>query len=435
MIFGILYDFCLFLLSLAALPIVLWQRFRFGKYKNSLSQRLGLRLPSFMKQEGEKVIWIHTISMGETRAVIPFFQKLKIEYPNAKIVVSSITETGHQEAKKSMPGADVHFYLPLDFSWVMKKLMRRIKPDVVVLIESDFWYQFLLQAKKMGAKTLLINGKLSERSFRRFSKVRFFFARLLACLDKLCVQSAEYAKRFELLGEDPSRVVVTGNIKLDATFPILTDEEKLIFRKQLGIGLSDPVVAIGSSHAPEEEIILNALEPFWNKHPSAKLLLVPRHPERFAEVETLLKNKGISYSLYSKRHEDLNPHARVILIDAMGALIKCYQISDLAIVCGSYTEKVGGHNIFEPILLGVPVFFGPHMFSQRDLRDLVKPSGAGMQVPIENLGVSVEEFFSNKEKRGQYKQKCLILRDEVKGAFAKTWKECALIIDAVLKKK
>lgn len=435
MLFGILYDVCLFILSLIALPIVVWQRFRFGKYKNSLAQRLGIRLPSFVKKEGESVIWLHTISMGETRAAIPFFQKLKVEYPNSRIVISSITETGHIEAKRSMPGADSHFYLPVDFSFVMKKMMKKIKPDVVVLLESDFWYQFLKHAKKSGAKTLLINGKLSERSFRRFSKVRFFFIRLFACFDKLCVQSSEYAKRFETLGDDPSKVVVTGNIKLDASFSLLTQEEKIAFRGQMGIAENDLVIALGSSHFPEEEKILEALGNLFSKHPTAKILIVPRHPERFTEVEELLKHKGITYTLFSKRHECVNPLAQVILIDAMGVLIKCYQISDLAIVCGSYTDKVGGHNIFEPILLGVPVFFGPHMFSQRDLRDLVKPSGAGLQVPIENLGIAVDEFFSSKEIRDQYRKNCFILRDEVKGAFARTWNVCSSIMDSVLKKK
>lgn len=432
MLFSLFYDLVLFLLSLLALPFLFWQRLLHGKYNRSLGQRLGLVLPELCKKEGEKLIWIHTISMGETRALIPFFQKVKKEYPHAKVVISTITETGQAEARKSMPEADAHFYLPLDFSFTMKRMMRRLRPDAVVLVESDFWFQFLYQAKKRGAKTMLINGKLSERSFRRFSKASFFFKRILRCLDKVCVQSAEYAKRFESLGASLSQLVVTGNIKLDASLQVLSLKEKLSFKKDLNIGSTDFVITAGSTHAPEEELILAAFEPLWKKYPSLKLLLVPRHPERFDEVETLLKTKGMHYSLFSDKGALQRSSSQVILVDAMGILSKCYQISDLAIVCGSYTEKVGGHNIFEPVLLGIPVFFGPHMFSQRDLRELVKPSGAGKQVLIEDLSPEIDQFLSSQQERAGYQQKCIILREEVKGSLEKTWQALAPFLQSAL---
>ena len=432
MVFSLLYNLVFGVLLMIALPVVLFQRIRLGKYKNSLLQRLGLVFPLFIKKEGERVIWIHTISMGETRAVIPFYQKIKTQYPHAKIVISTVTETGQAEAKKSMPSADAHFYLPVDFSWTMKKLMKRIQPDVVILTESDFWYQFLYQAKKQGAKTLLINGKLSERSFKRFLKVRFFFTRFLRCLDKLCVQSSEYALRFELLGAPTTKISVTGNIKLDASLPLFSETEKNEFRSELGIGLSDFVLTAGSTHDPEEDQILSSLEKIWDTHPSFKLILVPRHPERFAEVQALLQSKGVSYSLYSQRGQKTS--SRVILIDAMGVLLSCYQIADLALVCGSFTDRVGGHNIFEPILLGVPVFFGPYMHSQRDLRDLVKLSGSGKQVTINELFTAVDSYISNPLQRKVLREHCLVLREEVKGAIDKTWRESSHILGSALQK-
>ena len=430
MVFTLLYNVVLGFLMIFALPVILFQRIRFGKYKNSLLQRLGLFSPSFTKKEGEKLVWIHTISMGETRAAIPFYQKIKSEYPHAKIVISTVTETGQIEAKKSMSSADAHFYMPVDFSFTMKKLMKRIQPDIVVLTESDFWYQFLFQAKKQGAKTLLINGKLSERSFNRFKKARFFFTKFLSCLDKICVQSSEYALRFELLGASTSKIAVTGNIKLDASLPEFSEAQKRDFRSELGIGLSDFVLTVGSTHDPEEEQILLRLEKIWDAHPCFKVILVPRHPERFTEVEDLLKRMGISYSLYSQRAEKQS--SRVILIDSMGVLLCCYQIADLAVVCGSFADKVGGHNIFEPILLGVPVFFGPYMYSQRDLRDLVKLSGSGKQVSIDELYPAIASYIVNPQERKTLRENGLVLREEVKGALEKTWRESSSIFKEAL---
>jgi 3-deoxy-D-manno-octulosonic-acid transferase len=434
MLLRFLYDILLFIVVILALPVVAVQRLRIGKYRASLIDRLGLTLPTFQKKAGDQVIWIHTISLGETKAIVPFFHKIKSSYPHAKIVVSTITETGMAEAKKQMPSADQHFYFPVDFSWTMKKLMKRISPDIVIMTESDFWFQFLYYAKKARAKIFLVNGKMSERSFRRFIHFNFFIRKILSCFDKLCVQSSLYKERFLQLGAVERQVVVTGNIKLDATYDRLSIEQKKQLKEELGIDDDDQVVAAASTHFPEEDMILTILGPWLAKDQRHKLMIIPRHPERFSYVQSLLLKKGLSFSLYTQRGSLTHHSSQIILIDAMGVLTEIYQISDLALVCGSFCDAVGGHNIFEPVLLGVPVFFGPHMFSQRDLRDLLKPSGAGRQVTLEDLASSVDAFFSRDVERDHMKKCCITISQEIQGSLLKTWSEIDPILSKVLEK-
>lgn len=420
MLFRLLYNLVLLLLVLIWLPLAFYQRIRFGKYKDSLLQKMGFFIPSLHKQASDKVIWIHTISLGETKAASSYFHMMKNRYPNAKFVVSTITDTGMKEAVKSMADADLHFYLPLDFSWVMKSIMKKIAPDLVVLTESDLWYHFLFYAKKRGATTLLINGKLSERSLKRYGRARFFFTKILRCFDCICVQSSLYKDRFMALGAPAHLVKVTGNIKLDAAPKILDPAIKQKLKNELTIQSQDKVIVLGSTHYPEEEMILTIIAPLLEKDPHIKLLLCPRHSERCAEVRSLLEKRGLSYFNYSERAQRFNAQAKVILIDVSGILTDIYQISDLALVCGSFTDTVGGHNIFEPILYDVPAFFGPHMFSQRDLRDLIKPSGAGKQVRLEDLCSSIESYFAKPLEQQKYKEKCRSLKEEVRGALEKT---------------
>jgi 3-deoxy-D-manno-octulosonic-acid transferase len=435
MVLRFLYDILLFIIVILALPVVAVQRLRVGKYRASLIDRLGLRLPTFQKNAADHVIWLHTISLGETKAIVPLFHKIKSSYPHAKIVISTITETGMAEAKKQMSSADLHFYFPVDFSWTMKSLMKNISPDIVILTESDFWFQFLYFAKRIGAKIFLVNGKMSERSFRRFTQCKFFIGKILSCFDKLCVQSSLYKERFLQLGALENQVVVTGNIKLDASYHRLSIDQKRELKEELGIEDDDQVVAAASTHFPEEDMILTVLGPWLGRDRRHKLLMIPRHPEKFSYVQSLLLKKGVPFSLYTQKDSVSSHASQIILIDAMGILTEIYQISDLALVCGSFSDAVGGHNIFEPVLLGVPVFFGPHMYSQRDLRDLLKPSGAGKQVTLEDLASSVDAFFSHNEERDLMKKCCINISREIQGSLLKTWGEINPILSKVLEKK
>ncbi|MBS0616106.1 MAG: 3-deoxy-D-manno-octulosonic acid transferase [Verrucomicrobia bacterium] len=365
--FRALYNTILLLL----LPLWLWKE----KKRARLAERIGLKLPSLPLAD----IWIHAVSMGETRAVITLVAELQKTH---SIVFSTTTETGLAAAQKLFPNIAGHFLLPIDFSWNIRRLRKKIQPNLLILVESDFWYNLIT----LGApKVALVNGKISEKSAQRFARFKSLARLFFEPISLLCVQSDEYKDRFLKIAVPASKIVVTGNLKLDAPIPSI---DKAEWKSRLGIRTEDRVITLGSTHDPEEELLLSVLAPL-----PVKILLVPRHPERFNAVAELLAKKNISFVRYSSEKQD--PKAQVVLVDAMGLLNTCYGVSDLAIVCGSFTERVGGHNIFEPIALGVPTIFGPHMQTQKELVDLVLRANAGRQVPIEELKSVVAEFLKN----------------------------------------
>jgi 3-deoxy-D-manno-octulosonic-acid transferase len=417
--FSLFYDLCLMICFLLALPKLLWQWLMLGKYRESLKAKLGYAFPSFSPKKGQEVIWIHAVSMGETRAVASLFQLIRKTHPQAAIVISTTTETGQAEAKRMMPEADAFFFLPLDFSWIVRRLIKQLQPSLLILCESDFWYHLLHTAKQNNVRIALVNGKVSERSCQRFQKVAFFTQRLFSPFDVLCIQSLSYHERFSRLGISSEKMHVTGNLKLDAPAKTLDNSELESLKASLGIHDGDPVLVIGSTHAPEEDWILNTLTAVWNKLPRLKVLMVPRHPERFPEVAHLFQEKGLSFYRFS--HKSQNDQ-RLILMDAMGLLNHCYQIADLAIVGGSFVSHIGGHNIFEPVLHGVPVLFGPHMHNQLDLRELILNAGAGKEVSKEHLSDAILEILENPLIHRQTSEACRKLVHTVQGATLKTFK-------------
>lgn len=416
--FSFFYNLILLLIALITLPKWLWQWFMLKKYRQSLKARLGISLPSFTPKKGQEVVWIHAVSLGEARAVIPLFHKIRHAYPNSAIVISTTTETGQAEAKCSMPEAEAHFFLPLDFSWVIRRVLKQLQPTRLILCESDFWYHLLKIAKDKGVRIDLINGKISERSSLRFQKFAFFTRRLFSNFDFLSVQSERYRDRFLSMGIPKEKILVSGNLKFDSPTKKMTPVEREDFKKYLNISSADPVLVIGSTHPPEEERILSALRSVWKKIPDLKVILVPRHPERFNEVATLIQQKKMAFHRLSEKKKK---HERLILIDAMGKLSQCYQIADFAIVGGSYTPYVGGHNIFEPIAFDVPVFFGPYMHNQPDLEEIVVTSGAGKQIPIEQLPETLLEFLEKSDLHRQYVDACNHLNQSVQGATDRTF--------------
>jgi 3-deoxy-D-manno-octulosonic-acid transferase len=418
--FRIFYEFALWLLLLIALPKLIYQRWKYGKYRNSLAQRFGKDFPKIDKKD-RKLVWIHAVSVGESKAVAALAKRIKQELDNPIILISSTTETGHAETLRSMPFADYHIYMPLDFRHIICPIVEQAKPDVVILCETDFWYNFLSSCKAVGAFIAVVNGKISIRSLERLKRFGFFSKQLFSLVDKFCVQNALYQNRFEQIGVPSNKIVVTGNIKFDEEYPRLSTEELQRWKEQLGISPDDQVLVIGSSHSPEEEILLDVLRDVWQKCPKLKVLLVPRHPERFNEVAGLLAKKAIPFVRFSAINARTGNES-VILVDAMGVLRKCYQLADVAIVAGSYTPRVGGHNIIEPCWFSVPVFFGPHMQTQLELVELVAEYHAGMQVSPENLAEALIACLTDPAKRAELGEGGVKLVHDLRGATSKTWK-------------
>lgn len=415
MIFSFFYDLALFIAFIIALPKILYQKYFLRKYKKSLKAKWGKDF--FKIKESQNLIWIHAVSMGETKGVAPLAKLLKEEYKDSTLLVTSTTETGHEEAKKSIKEADYHLFLPFDFSFIIGPIVKRLKPKMIILGETDFWYHFLKFGSSVRAKIFLVNGKISERSLKRFSLVPFFTKKVFAPFSLLCLQSERYKERFETLPIPKDKLKVTGNLKLDIPAPILTTGERKILEEKLQVTGAKVVVA-GSTHNPEEELLLNAYQELIKKIPNLKLILVPRHPERFNEVAKLIESKNIPFTKFSelgaKRAEN------VILVDSMGKLMSCYQLATVAFVGGSLASHVGGHNIFEPLYYGVPVLFGPFMYTQLDFVDLVLEGKAGLMVEKENLTDTLFDLLTNDQKREALGRAGVLLANEQRGGTLKT---------------
>ncbi|MBX9923629.1 MAG: 3-deoxy-D-manno-octulosonic acid transferase [Rhabdochlamydiaceae bacterium] len=411
------YDLLLIFSMLFLLPKFLWRRIVHGEYKGLFFSYFGLSLPKVSEKKG-RVFLLHAVSMGETKAAASLFAQLKALYPQDQFYITSRTETGHAEAKRILAKADGQFLLPVDFSWAMRRFFHRLKPDVVVLVESEFWLHFLKYAKASGALVCLVSGRLSSRSFERFQKLSFFSRLLFSYFDLICVQNELFQEHFLQLGIDPSKVFVTGNLKLDTPF---TSVDTQSLRQKMGIKEADFVLVIASTHPGEEEKILQSLSVLCHDVPSLKLLFVPRHPHRFIEVEEMLKKAPFPMIAHS-RIEQKTGNEKIFLIDAMGLLLSFYQIADLAIVGGSFLPGLRGHNVFEPIQAGAAVIFGPYMGDQKDFVQSILEAQAGIQVSLEELKDKTSYLLQDPLARIAMQEKGRTLFLQMQGSSLRTCK-------------
>lgn len=396
-IFG-LYFFVLF-------PKFLIDRIK-GKRHPAFLQRMGFFLPSLKSKE---VIWIHAVSVGEIKAASPFYRILKEKFPKYAFCITTTTATGFEEAKRSLPNAEAYLYAPLDFSFVAKRFVKKIHPKLYFLVESDFWPQALSALKSHGAKLFLINGKFSPKAASRwvyFPKIaRWMFSHF----DFLCVQTEEYKNRFLKFLKDPSKICISGNLKFDLSPQAPKDLPHLKEKSW---------VTISCTHAGEEEALLPILE-----NPSFSIFLAPRHPERSDVVAKFLENKNISYVKWSNLSD--YTHQKVILVDGIGHLATCYALSLLAIIGGSFVKHVGGHNVLEPCLYGIPSLFGPYTFAQKQLVEKVLEGKAGLQKPIEEVFQGMNEILKNHDVFSQNSEKLVA---HLRGSSQATWEAIATVL-------
>lgn len=369
MIFRLLYSTALMGLSLFWLP-KLFQT----KSRKSLSARFGINVPALASLSPHR-IWVHAVSVGESKAVFPLVRRLKKDYPEAFIIFSTTTLTGLEEVERSCLEVDRKLLLPFDF--LIRKFVQEAKPTLVILSETDFWYNFLDEAKKQGAKIVLVNGKLSSRS-------QFFyglFPQIFSLLDKFIVQGEIYQERFLEAHVPPEKIIIGGNLKIHGDTAIESPHEA-----------GPPVLVIGSTHDPEEKFFLEALNSLWECYPTLTAYLVPRHPERFDAIAGLIETYNIPYQRSSKGDKI---SSRLVLVDEMGRLKSLYQEADICVVAGSWTEKVGGHNIMEPSFFAKPVIFGPYMQNQPDFEEQMLEAEAGVQVRENDIVSAIDYFLQN----------------------------------------
>ena len=419
--FSFLYNTLLLVFSFLFLPKFIWRSFTKGKYKKSFTERLGKVSGPFPKKQ-QKTIWVHAVSVGEVKSISRLAKKLKTEDPSVFLIVSTTTETGQEEAERCIPVADKICFLPFDFTFCISRVIKAFKPDYLLLSETDLWWNFQSKIRANGGCVALLSGKLSKRSAKNYKTFSFFSARLFGSIDAFGVQTQQHAELFEWAGVDRKKIKVTGNLKFDDHYTEMSEGEKKVWRGELGIRQGDPVVVFGSSHPQEEELFLRQMLEVWKRKPRVKVIIVPRHPERFDEVSSILERFKLVYARYTDvEAKPISGNEQVLLLDVMGVLRKAYQIADIAIIAGSFTGLVGGHNILEPTYYGVPSIFGPFMYAQEEMKTLVLSNQAGLQVAVNELEKVLLRFFRDPLKFKEMGKRGLKLSTDLKGSLHKTY--------------
>lgn len=365
----------------AASPYFLWQAVRHGKYLGSLGQRFGF-LPISVNIDREPSIWIHAVSVGEVLTTRALVGELRTRHPGLRMFLSTTTLTGQQVARARLSEADAIFYFPFDLPWVIRRLLDILQPRLFVMMETEIWPNLLRACRRRGIRTALVNGRISSRSYPRYRLLRPFFRRVLDDLDRCCMQSEESARRILALGADPARVVVTGSLKFDALDwppPGSHAQGRDRVLRYFRVSENRLVVVAASTLRGEDRPVLDAFRRLRAERPGALLILAPRHPERFAEVEALARGEGLRVVRRTELRVDAEPQADVVILDTIGELARLFQVATLVFVGGSLVDA-GGHNILEPAVFGKPIVFGPYMQNFAEIADTFLAHGAAVQV-------------------------------------------------------
>lgn len=377
----LLYDLTLLVASLVLVPYYLLRGLRYGKTRRGIRERLGHFAPDRLAPlAGRRVFWVHAVSVGETRAALSLVRALKQTYPDCAILISNVTETGHAVAK-TVREADLCIFFPFDLSWVVRRVLRQIRPALLIIVETEIWPNFVRIGHQMGIPVTLVNGRLSDRSFPRYRRIRGLMAPLLEKFSALCMQSELDAERVRQLGAQPGLVEVTHNLKFDMQVPLPNAAEQGRLRASYRLSEDCRVLVAGSTHAGEEETILEAFRQLAAGNRKVVLVLVPRHPERCRAVLEGLISSGMCGILRSEVDDHTVPLAAgsVLVGDTLGEMLRFYAVADVVFVGGSLVP-VGGHNVLEAAAVGKPALFGPHMHNFKEISRLLLEVGGGLQV-------------------------------------------------------
>jgi len=364
-----------------ASPYFVYQAVRYKKYIGSLRQRLGY-LPITFNIDGDESIWIHAVSVGEALTARALVADLRARYPRLKLYLSTTTIAGQQVARRGVQQVDGVFYFPFDWSFIVRRTLSIVKPRVFVMMETEIWPNLLRLCAERGIKTVMVNGRISSRSYPRYKLIRPFFRRVLADVDRFCMQSDESARRVIDLGADPAKVTVTGSLKFDSLqipTPVAHGKPRERVLRYFRLPPNRVVLVFGSTVKGEESAVLKAFARVKLTVPTALAIIAPRQPERFVEVERMAREAGLATVRRSDLPIDAEPKADVVVLDTLGELAQVYQLATAVFVGGSLVDH-GGHNILEPAAFGKPIVFGPHMHNFAEIADTFVTKLAGIQV-------------------------------------------------------
>ncbi len=393
-----LYSISLTIAAILSAPYWIVRGLRDRKYLRNFRQRLGWKMPQTALSG--RPLWIHAVSVGEVLAAKPIFLALRAVRPDLPIIVSTVTVTGQALAQKELGGAELIFYFPFDWAFCVRRFLETIAPKAVVLLETELWPNFLHECSKHRIPVVIANGRISDKSMRRYRLVPGFTGRMLGDISEFGVQSASDKRRFRLLGAAEDRIRVTGNLKFDFPVPDLKQQAGILEMVQGALGVSDgdAIIVAGSTMKGEETLLLDAFEAVRQALPSARLILAPRHPERFDEVAEIMKSRGLAYRRRSQIGSGCSGTCPVLLLDTIGELRSVYALASVALIGGSFLP-FGGHNPLEPAALGKAVVFGPEMSNFREIASLFVRDQAARQCPIGELSSTLIRLLSDPRSR------------------------------------
>lgn len=372
----VLYDIILHVSLLITLPYFLLKMLTARKYREGITERLGfIRSQKLKGLSGGPVLWAHAVSVGETRAVMPLLRLFKQRHPEARVAFSTVTQTGNRvAAEEGKAVIDALFYFPFDLSWAVKHVIKKTRPKLFLTVEKEIWPNLFLLLNRLKTPVIMVNGTISERSYRRFLHFGFFFRGVFGMMQAFCARTPEDMERAVNAGVKKDSAFLTGNIKFDIRPPEVNASSLDALKKALGLKPGDRVIVAGSTHRGEEEIILAAFKALSTELKGLKLVLAPRHPERFNEAEAVVKKSGLAWARRSRAAD-----ADVVILDTVGELMTVYSFADAAIVGGSFVEGIGGHNLLEPAMLGKPVICGPYLTTYLNMAEMLEATGGSLR--------------------------------------------------------
>lgn len=410
----VFYSSLLALVALLSLPWWALQMLRLGKYRAGFAERLGF-VPSRLKNAAPGSIWIHAVSVGEVLAVSRLVTELRNEYPSKQIFISTTTLTGQRLARERFGEAHC-FFMPLDFGFSVRAYLNTLKPQLLILAETEFWPNLLHLAKKSGSAVAIVNARISDRSFPRYRRFRWFFQRVLSSVDLFLAQTAADATRLREIGAATERVRVSGNLKFDIRPP---SQSTLAANLRNAIAKDSPVIVCGSTAEGEEDPLINAFRQVQQQFPSAVMVLAPRHPERFERVAGIISSFGLAFVRRSVWPAGQPIKSGVFLLDSVGELAALYALADIAFVGGSLVPT-GGHNILEPAQYGAAILVGPYTFNFREIVSIFEKGNAVRVVQVERLSHDLLALLQNQEERSGLGQRAKDLFAQHAGATQKT---------------
>lgn len=410
----ILYNIIFFIFGIFYLPYLMIAK----RHRYKLKEKFGLlseELKSICAKN--KIIWIHAVSLGEMKAIGPLAPLLRKAFPGYKLIFSTITNTGYNAAKQLMEKEEGVFYLPFDLSFIVDKVTAIVRPRIFISMEAELWPNLIGSLYAQGARLIMVNGRISPRSYSRHKKAKFFISHLLEKFSLLLMQSESDAKRIMELGASRDKVFVTGNLKFDLGLKGL-EERREVLRKKLGLEGNEILLIAGSTSKGEESAILDSFNKLIKEYKNLRLLIAPRHIERAREIEKLISKDGLNPQRISSmatypQATNLKP---VFILDTIGELREMYSASDIVFVGGSLIKR-GGQNPIEPAGLAKPVIFGKYTYNFQDVIRMLLENNAGIEVQDRRgLCKAIKSLIDDPEKRNKMGSSAKFIVDKNSGS-------------------